>query len=103
MREETLTLTEAKEAYKLTATDLENIPYFENVHSLYNRVCKIYVVDDIKDYIDKKYGQEKLDEKRLKSEARREKMKETKKMKEEKQSDMENERRNMVGGELILL
>ena len=96
LREETLTLTEAKEAYKLTATDLENIPYFENVHSLYNRVCKIYVVDDIKDYIDKKYGQEKLDEKRLKSEARREKMKETKKMKEEKQSDMENERRNMV-------
>jgi len=96
LREETLTLTEAKEAYKLTATDLENIPHFEHVHSLYNKVCKIYVVEDIKDYIDKKYGQEKLDEKRLKSEARREKMKETKKMKEEKQSAMENEKKNMV-------
>lgn len=96
LREETLTLTEAKEEYKLTATDLENIPYFEHVHSLYNRVCKIYVVEEIKQYVDKKYGQAKLDEKRLKSEARRDKLRETKKMKDEKQTSMENERRNIV-------
>ena len=96
LREETLTLTEAKEEYKITTSDLENIPHFEHVHSLYNRVCKIYVVEDIKYYIDKKYGQAKLDERRLKSEARREKMKETKKMKEEKQTSMENEKKNMV-------
>jgi hypothetical protein len=96
MREETLTLTEAKEKYKLTTTDLENIPHFEHVHSLYNRLCKIYIVDDIKQYVDKKYGQAKLDEKRFKSESRREKMKETKKMKDEKQTIMENERKNMV-------
>ena len=95
LREETLTLTEAKEEYKITTSDLENIPHFEHVHSLYNRVCKIYVVEDIKYYIDKKYGQAKLDERRLKSEARREKMKETKKMKEEKQTSMENEKKNI--------
>lgn len=96
LREETLTLTEAKEQYKLTTTDLENIPHFEHVHSLYNRLCKIYIVDDIKQYVDKKYGQAKLDERRFKSESRREKMKETKKMKDEKQTIVENERKNMV-------
>lgn len=95
-REETLTFTEAKEEYKLTPNDLDNIPYYEHVHSLYNRVCKIYVVEDIKDYVDKKYGQSKLDERRLKSEIRREKMKENKQMKEKKQAEMENERKNMV-------
>jgi hypothetical protein len=96
LREETLTLSEAKEQYKLTPTDLENIPYYEHVHSLYNRVCKIYIIDDIKDYVDKKYGQTKLDERRLKSDARREKMKETKQIKEKKQTEIENERKNMV-------
>jgi hypothetical protein len=96
IREDILTFTEAKEEYKLTATDLENIPYSEHVHSIYNRVCKIYVVEDIKVYVDKKYGQAKLDERRLKSETRREKMKETKQMKEKKQSEMENERKNMI-------
>lgn len=96
LREETLTLTEAKEEYKLTATDLENIPHFEHVHSLYNKVCKIYIIEDIKEYVDKKYSQAKLDEKRLKSEVRREKMKETKRTKEEKQTAMENEKKNMV-------
>lgn len=96
LREETLTLTEAKEEYKLTPTDFDNIPYYEHIHSLYNRVCKIYVVEDIKDYIDKKYGQAKLDERRLKSEVRREKMKDTKLMKEKNQTETENERKNMV-------
>jgi hypothetical protein len=96
LREETLTLSEAKEQYKLTPTDLENIPYYEHVHSLYNRVCKIYIIDDIKNYVDKKYGQTKLDERRLKSDARREKMKETKQIKEKKQTEIENERKNMV-------
>jgi hypothetical protein len=95
-REETLTFSEAKDEYKLTPSDLDNIPYYEHIHSLYNRVCKIYVVEDIKDYVDKKYGQAKLDERRLKSEVRREKMKETKQMKEKKQAEMENERKNMV-------
>ena len=95
LREETLTLSEAKEQYKLTVSDLKNIPYYEHVHSLYNRVCKIYVVEDIKDYVNTKYGQNKLDEKRLKSEERRDKLRETKKMKDEKQTAMENERRNM--------
>ena len=84
IREDILTFTEAKEEYKLTATDLENIPYSEHVHSLYNRVCKIYMVEDIKQYIDTKYGQAKLDERRLKSEMRREKMRDTKYMKEKK-------------------
>jgi hypothetical protein len=96
LREETLTFSEAKEEYKLTPTDLDNIPYYEHIHYLYNRVCKIYVVEDIKQYIDTKYGQEKLDERRLKSDARREKMKENKQMKEKKQTEMENERKNMV-------
>ena len=96
LREETLTLSEAKDKYKLTPIDLDNIPYFEHIHSLYNKVCKIYIVEDIKQYIDTKYGQAKLDERRLKSEVRREKMKETKLMKEEKQTEMENERKNMV-------
>ena len=96
LREDILTLTEAKEEYKLTPSDLENISYSEHVHSLYNRVCKIYVVDDIKQYIDKKYGQAILDERRLKSEVRREKMKENKQIKEKKQTEMENERKNMV-------
>ena len=96
LREETLTLTEAKEEYKLTPTDLDNISHYEHVHSLYNRVCKIYVVEDIKDYVNKKYAQAKLDEKRLKSDIRREKMKETKQMKEKKQEETENERKNMV-------
>jgi len=96
LREETLTLSEAKDEYKLTPIDLENIPHFEHVHSLYNKVCKIYIIEDIKDYVDKKYGQAKLDERRLKSEARREKMKETKRTKEEKQTEMENEKKNMV-------
>lgn len=96
LREETLTLSEAKEKYKLTTTDLDNISYYEHVHSLYNKVCKIYVVEDIKDYINTKYGQKKLDEKRLKSEARREKLRENKKIKDEKQTAMENERRNIV-------
>jgi hypothetical protein len=96
IREDILTFTEAKEEYKLTATDLENIPYSEHVHSLYNRVCKIYMVEDIKQYIDTKYGQAKLDERRLKSEMRREKMRDTKNMKEKKQIEMENERKNMV-------
>ena len=96
IREDILTFTEAKEEYKLTATDLENIPYSEHVHSLYNRVCKIYMVEDIKQYIDTKYGQAKLDERRLKSEMRREKMRDTKNMKEKKQTEMENERKNMV-------
>lgn len=96
IRENIITFSEAKEEYKLTPTDLENIPYSEHVHSLYNRVCKIYVVDDIKHYIDKKYGQAKLDERRLKSEMRREKMKDTKQMKEKKQAEMENDRKNMV-------
>lgn len=96
IREDILTFTEAKEEYKLTPTDLENIPYSEHVHSLYNRVCKIYMVEDIKIYIDKKYGQAKLDERRLKSEMRREKMRDTKNMKEKKQTEMENERKNMV-------
>lgn len=96
LREETLTLSEAKDEYKLTPTDLENIPYFEHIHSLYNRVCKIYIIDDIKNYVDKKYGQTKLDERRLKSDARREKMKETKQIKEKKQTEIENERKNMV-------
>lgn len=96
LREDILTLTEAKEEYKLTPSDLENISYSEHVHSLYNRVCKIYLVEDIKQYIDKKYGQAKLDERRLKSEVRREKMKENKQIKEKKQTEMENERKNMV-------
>ena len=96
IRENILTFTEAKEEYKLTPTDLDNIPYSEHVHSLYNRVCKIYMVEDIKQYIDKKYGQAKLDERRLKSEVRREKMRENKQMKEKKQTEMENERKNMV-------
>ena len=96
LREDIITLTEAKEEYKLTPSDLENISYSEHVHSLYNRVCKIYVVDDIKQYIDKKYGQAILDERRLKSEVRREKMKENKQIKEKKQTEMENERKNMV-------
>ncbi len=96
LREDIITLTEAKEEYKLTPTDLENIPYSEHVHSIYNRVCKIYVVEDIKQFIDTKYGQAKLDERRLKSEMRREKMKDTKQMKEKKQAEMENERKNMV-------
>ena len=96
IRENILTFSEAKDEYKLTPSDLENIPYSEHVHSLYNRVCKIYVVEDIKQYIDKKYGQAKLDERRLKSEIRREKMRENKQMKEKKQTEMENERKNMV-------
>ena len=96
IRENIITFSEAKDEYKLTPTDLENIPYYEHVHSLYNRVCKIYVVDDIKHYIDKKYGQAKLDERRSKSESRREKMKVNKQMKEKKQTEMENERKNMV-------
>ena len=96
LREDIITLTEAKEEYKLTPSDLENISYSEHVHSLYNRVCKIYVIDDIKQYIDKKYGQAILDERRLKSEVRREKMKENKQMKEKKQTEMENERKNMI-------
>ena len=96
LREDIITLTEAKEEYKLTPSDLENISYSEHVHSLYNRVCKIYVVDDIKNYVDKKYGQAILDERRLKSEVRREKMKENKQIKEKKQTEMENERKNMV-------
>ena len=75
---------------------MENISYSEHVHSLYNRVCKIYVVDDIKNYVDKKYGQAILDERRLKSEVRREKMKENKQIKEKKQIEMENERKNMI-------
>lgn len=96
IREDILTFSEAKEEYKLTPTDLDNIPYSEHVHSLYNRICKIYVVEDIKQYIDKKYGQAKLDEKRLKSELRRQKLRENKEMKEKKQTEMENERKNMV-------
>ena len=96
IRENIITFSEAKEEYKLTPTDLENIPYSEHVHSLYNKVCKIYVVDDIKHYIDKKYGQAKLDERRLKSESRRQKLRENKEMKEKKQAEMENERKNMV-------
>lgn len=96
IRENILTFSEAKEEYKLTPTDLENIPYSEHVHSLYNRVCKIYVVDDIKHYIDKKYGQAKLEERRMKSESRRQKLRENKEMKEKKQAEMENERKNMV-------
>ena len=96
LREDIITLTEAKEEYKLTPSDLENISYSEHVHSIYNRVCKIYIVEDIKDYVDKKYGQAILDERRLKSEARREKMKENKQMKEKKQTEIENERKNMV-------
>ena len=96
IRENIITFSEAKEEYKLTPTDLENIPYSEHVHSLYNRVCKIYVVDDIKHYIDKKYGQAKLDERRTKSESRRQKLRENKEMKEKKQTEMENERKNMV-------
>lgn len=96
IREDILTFTEAKEEYKLTPTDLENIPYSEHVHSLYNRVCKIYMVEDIKQYIDTKYGQAKLDERRLKSESRRQKLRENKQMKEKKQTEMENERKNMV-------
>ena len=96
LREDILTFSEAKEEYRLTPSDLDNIPYSEHVHSLYNRVCKIYVVEDIKDYIDKKYGQAKLDEKRLKSELRRQKLRDNKQMKEKKQTEMENERKNMV-------
>lgn len=96
LREETLTFSEAKEEYKLTPTDLDNIPYYEHIHSLYNRVCKIYVVEDIKQYIDIKYGQEKLDERRLKSEVRQEKMKENKQIKKKNQTEMENERKNIV-------
>ena len=96
IRENIITFSEAKEEYKLTPTDLENIPYSEHVHSLYNRVCKIYVVDDIKHYIDKKYGQAKLDERRLKSELRREKLRDNKQMKEKKQAEMENDKKNMV-------
>ena len=96
IRENIITFSEAKEEYKLTPTDLENIPYSEHVHSLYNRVCKIYVVDDIKHYIDKKYGQAKLDERRMKSESRRQKLRENKEIKEKKQTEMENERKNMV-------
>ena len=96
IRENIITFSEAKEEYKLTPTDLDNIPYSEHVHSLYNRICKIYVVDDIKHYIDKKYGQAKLDERRMKSESRREKMRENKEMKEKKQAEMENEKKNMI-------
>jgi hypothetical protein len=96
IRENILTFSEAKDEYKLTPSDLENIPYSEHVHSLYNRVCKIYVVEDIKLYIDKKYGQAKLDERRMKSESRRQKLRENKEMKEKKQTEMENERKNMV-------
>jgi hypothetical protein len=96
IRENILTFSEAKEEYKLTPSDLENIPYSEHIHSLYNRICKIYVVEDIKQYIDKKYGQAKLDERRMKSESRRQKLRENKEMKEKKQTEMENERKNMV-------
>ncbi len=96
LRENVITLTEAKNEYKLTSTDLDNISYSEHIHSIYNRVCKIYVIEDIIQYIDTKYGQAKLDEKRLKSDIRREKMKEMKQMKEKKQEDTENERKNMV-------
>lgn len=96
IRENIITFSEAKDEYKLTPSDLENISYSEHVHSLYNRVCKIYVVDDIKNYVDKKYGQAILDERRLKSEVRREKMKENKQIKEKKQTEIENERKNMV-------
>jgi hypothetical protein len=96
IRENIITFSEAKDEYKLTPTDLDNIPYSEHVHSLYNRICKIYVVDDIKHYIDKKYGQAKLDERRMKSESRREKMRENKEMKEKKQAEMENEKKNMI-------
>jgi hypothetical protein len=96
LREDIITLTEAKEEYKLTLSDLENISYSEHVHSIYNRVCKIYVVEDIKDYVDKKYGQAILDERRLKSEVRRQKLRENKEMKEKKQTEIENERKNMV-------
>ena len=96
LREDIITLTEAKEEYKLTPSDLENISYSEHVHSIYNRVCKIYVVEDIKDYVDKKYGQAILDERRTKSESRRQKLRENKEMKEKKQTEMENERKNMV-------
>jgi hypothetical protein len=96
IRENIITFSEAKEEYKLTPTDLENIPYSEHVHSLYNRVCKIYVVDDIKHYIDKKYGQAKLEERRMKSESRRQKLRENKEMKEKKQAEMENDRKNIV-------
>ncbi len=96
LRENKKTMSDARDEYKLTADDLKNIPYEEYLHSVYRNVCKLYCVEDIKKYVKQKYGQKKLEERRDKSDKRKEKMKDAREIEREKRIEMNKMRKQRV-------
>ena len=94
--ESKLTLTQAKSKYKLGKNDLQQVPYETYSHGLYGTPCRLYVEDNVKNYVKLKIGQKLLDEKRKKSEERSEKISTSRQSAEQKRIEMRKERHQNV-------
>jgi len=89
-------ITELKDLYKALPVDCNAIPYTEYYHFYYKNLCRSYRLEDVKIYLDRVYGQEKINKRREKSEARKEKMRESRLYEKEKQRIQIIERKQKV-------
>lgn len=91
-----ITKTDAKEKYKLTNSDLENIPFVEFVHGAFYHNCRNYYLEEVKDYVNRNYGKKKLEERILKSIERKEKMRQARRIMNEKKNEMKMKRKQKI-------
>lgn len=89
-------ITELKDLFKASPIDCNEIPYSEYYHFYYKNLCRSYRLEDVKIYLDRVYGQEKINLRREKSEVRKEKMRETRMIEKEKQRIQLIERKQRV-------